>query len=180
MSPGSTQTSQNLGGSPTADKQCSFGDTRVFFFVALTRGVFGVKVFLPETQFPGETPGGARTIVNHLPGLLRKMLGSGAKLPRTIFSDRGPGFYHRRWGTITGDYASACRSVGCTPWAGSNSKEGPRAQPPDIGDVLLHETAVSWLRREEIKDTAEKATGRDSANVSEAHRGSGQQDQQRV
>ena len=109
------------------------------------------------------------------------MLGSGAKLPRTLFFDRGPGFYHRSWGTITGDYESACRSVGFTPWAGSNSKEGPRAQPPDIGDVLLHETAVSWLRREEEKkDTAEKAMGRDSANVSEAHRGSCQQDQQRV
>ena len=65
------------------------------------------------------------------------------------FSDRGPGFYHRKWGTITGDYETACRSAGFTPWAGTNSKEGPRAQPPDIGDVLLHETAISWLRREE-------------------------------
>ena len=48
MSPGSVQKSPNLGGSHTADKQCSFGDTRVFFFVALTRGVLGVKVFMPK------------------------------------------------------------------------------------------------------------------------------------
>ncbi len=151
MSPGSLQASQNLGGSSTADKQCSYGDTRVFFFVALTRGVFGVKVFTKDGEFPGETPQGARLLVNNLPGLLRKMLGPQAKMPRTIFSDRGPGFYHRKWGTITGDYESACRSENFKPWAGSNSKAGPRAQPPDIGDVLLHETAIAWLRRQEEK-----------------------------
>ena len=52
-------------------------------------------------------------------------------------------------GTITGDYETACRAGGFKPWAGTNSKKGPRAQPRDIGDVLLHETAISWLRREE-------------------------------
>ena len=26
---------------------------------------------------------------------------------------------------------------------------GPRAQPPDVADVVLHETAISWLRVEE-------------------------------
>ena len=85
MSPGSAHKSLNLGGSHTADKQCSFGDTRVFFFVAVTRGVFGVKVFLPKDAFPGETPGGARVLVKQLPALLQKMLGPGAKLPRTFF-----------------------------------------------------------------------------------------------
>ena len=46
-------------------------------------------------------------------------------------------------------FESACRELGFKPWAGSNSKRGPRAQPPDLADVLLHETAVSWLRRQE-------------------------------
>ena len=149
ISPGSTASSVNLGGSSTADKQCGFGDTRVFFFVALTRGVLGIKVFSTQGVFPGETPEGAGLLVRHLPALLKTMLGSGARLPRTIFSDRGPGFFHRKWGTITGDYESACRECGFQPWAGTNSKKGPRAQPRDIGDVLLHETAISWLRREE-------------------------------
>ena len=151
MSVGSTQSSENLGGSSTAEKQCGFGDTRVFFFVALTRGVFGLKVFSTPGQFPGETPDGARILVNHLEPLLNKMLGTDAKKPRTLFSDRGPGFYHRKWGTITGDYEAACRTCGFKPWAGTNAKKGDRAQPPDIGDVLLHETTVSWLRSEEAK-----------------------------
>lgn len=151
MSPGSMAASPNLGGTAMADKQRSFGDTRVFLCVALTRGVFGVKVFTREGEFPGETPDGARIMVRHLPALLTKMLGRAAKLPRTIFSDRGPGFFHRKWGTITGDFETACRECGFKPWAGTNAKKGPRAQPRDIGDVLLHETAISWLRREEEK-----------------------------
>ena len=151
ISPGSAALSVNMGGSATADKQCSFGDTRVFFVVALTRGVFGVKVFSKKGTFPGETPEGAGLLVSHLPELLKKMLGPAARLPRTSFSDRGPGFFHRKWGTITCDYECACREYGFKPWAGTNSKKGPHAQPRDIGDVLLHETAISWLRREEEK-----------------------------
>ena len=85
--------------------------------------------------------------MERLPGLLDEMLGCSSKKPRTLFTDRGPGFYHRRWGTITGDYESACREHGFKPWAGTNSKRGPRAQPPDVADFLLHETTVSWLRR---------------------------------
>ena len=87
--------------------------------------------------------------MERLPCALDKMLGRSAKKPRTLFTDRGPGFYHRRWGTITGDHESACREHGFKPWAGTNSKKGPRAQPPDLADVLLHETAVSWLRSQE-------------------------------
>ena len=147
MSPGSRNDSANLGGTPLADKQCSVGDTRVYFLVALTRGVLGVHVF--DADFPGESPAGAGLLVAALPPLLRKMLGSSDRHPRTIVSDRGPGFYHGRWGTITGDYEHACRVHGFKPWCGTNSKEGPRAQPADVGDVLLHETSVSWLRRAE-------------------------------
>ena len=108
-------------------------------------------MFSKKGALPGETPEGAGLLVSHLPELLKKMLGPTARLPRTMFSDRGPGFFHRKWGTITGDYECACREYGFKPWAGTNSKKGPHAQPRDIGDVLLHETATSWLRREEEK-----------------------------
>ena len=149
MSPGSVEKSVNLGGSVTADKQCGYGSTRVYFGVVLSRGALGVVVFTDVEHFPGETPEGARILVERLPGVLDRMLGRAAKQPHILFTDRGPGFYHRRWGTITGDYESACREHGFKPWAGTNSKRGPRAQPPDLADVLLHETAVSWLRSQE-------------------------------
>ena len=117
--------------------------------MVLSRGALGVVVFTDVEHFPGETPEGARILVERLPGVLDRMLGRAAKQPHILFTDRGPGFYHRRWGTITGDYESACREHGFKPWAGTNSKRGPRAQPPDLADVLLHETAVSWLRSQE-------------------------------
>ena len=81
--------------------------------------------------------------MRHLPALLKTMLGSGARLPRTIFSDRGPGFFHRKWGTITGDYESACRECGFQPWAGTNSK-APRAQPRDIGEEENTRPCTPW------------------------------------
>ena len=151
VSPGSSCASASVAGSHTADKQCGFGDTRVFFGVAMTRGVLGVVVFTDTGMFPGESPEGARLLVGRLPQLLNHMLGETTKKPRTLFTDKGPGFYHRRWGTITGDYESALRMHGFKTWAGSNALHGPRAQPRDIGDVLLHETAISWLRRREEK-----------------------------
>ena len=156
MSQGASSSSLNLGGSATADKQCGFGDKRVFFGACLCRGVFGVVVFGEADGFPGETPVGAGMLVAKLRALLKKMLGSGTPIPRTIFSDRGPGFYHRSWGTITGDYESACKEHGFSPWQGTNSKQGPHAQPRDIPDVLLHETAISWLRRGEERTRPKK------------------------
>ena len=74
------------------------------------------------------------------------MLGRGAAKPRTIVSDRGPGFFHRYWGTITGDYEAAIKRNGFVTLVGSNATEGPGKQPADIADVLLHETAISWLK----------------------------------
>ena len=67
-------------------------------------------------------------------------------MPRTISTDRGPGFYHRAQGTVTSDFAEACQRLGCKLWAGLDSKRGDHAQPPDIADVLLHAAAVSWIR----------------------------------
>ena len=155
MSPDAAGKSENLGGSKTAEKQASWGDTRVWFMAVLTRGRFGVRVFTDVDEFPGETPRGVGIMVDRLPALLRRMLGPEAALPRTIFTDRGPGFFHQSHGTITSDYDAACRRHGFKPWAGSDSKRGPRAQPPDISDVLLHETAMAWLRERLYRSTAE-------------------------
>ena len=149
MSPGAAASSVNMGGSDTAEKQCSFGDTRVYWGVVLARGVLGATVFTHaagQDAYPGETPEGMRQFVSRLPEMLDQMLGHETAKPRTIFSDRGPGFYHRALGTITGEYETACREHNFRPLAGNNSKQGPHAQPPDIADVLLHETAIAWMR----------------------------------
>ena len=45
---------------------------------------------------------------------------------------------------------------GGSAWAGANPRIGARAQPPDIADVLLHETAIAGLRELIFKSTPVK------------------------
>ena len=91
MSPGSREKSVNVGGSTTADKQCGYGSMRVYFGVVLTRGMLGVIVFTDKEEFPGETPAGAKLLVECLPDTLRGMLGHSTRKPLLLFTDRGPG-----------------------------------------------------------------------------------------
>ena len=70
------------------------------------------------------------------------MLGQGEALPRVICSDRGPGFYQSSTGHIVGAYKEAAKQHGFRPYAGDDAS----LQPPDIPDVLLHETAVASAR----------------------------------
>ena len=56
--------------------------------------------------------------------------------------DRGPGMYQGSTGTIVDAYREALARHGFRPFAGENALW----QPPDIPDVLLHETVASWVR----------------------------------
>ena len=51
-------------------------------------------------------------------------------------------------------YDFICHKLKFTPFAGSNAKFGERAQPAEIGDVLLHETAIAWIRERIQKSNA--------------------------
>ena len=81
-------------------------------------------------------------MVNELPSLLKKMLGRQTPMPRTIFTDRGPGFYQASSGTIVAAYKGALSQNKFIAFVGDEAKW----QPPDLPDVLLHETAVAWVR----------------------------------
>ena len=118
--------------------------TRVFYFVAMTKGVYAAHAFT-SCQHRSENQALAADCVRQLPRMLGRMLGGDAPMPCTLFSDRGPGFYHRRYGTATGDYDAMRSRHGFELWAGTNALAGPHRQPPDLADVLLHETANAWL-----------------------------------
>jgi hypothetical protein len=119
------------------------------------RGKVGTYTFTDVESFPGESQAGAALCVEQLPGLLRRMLGRDVPKPRTLFTDRGPGFYNMRYGTVTGDYEGACRRHGFQLWAGTNATEGPRAQPGDLADIFPHETVTAWVRARLVKSAAE-------------------------
>ena len=86
---------------------------------------------------------GQAQMVKRLPKILKKMLGNDETWASTVFTDRGPGFYWPLQGTICPKYLEALTECGFTPWAGEHAKW----QPPDIPDLLLHETVVAWIRK---------------------------------
>ena len=66
----------------------------------------------------------------------------GARPPRILFTDRGNGFYNAGTGAITDKYRQALRQHGLEAFFGSDAS----VQPGKLQEVMLHETAVAWLR----------------------------------
>ena len=88
-----------------------------------------------------QTGHGMAEFVHRLPGILRKRLVA-QPMPKVVVTDRGPGFFQASSGTIVAAYKEALDTCGFRPFAGEEAKW----QPPDIPDVLLHETVVPWVR----------------------------------
>lgn len=148
--------SRNLRPSPQAGKQCRWGDKRVWWFMVLTQGKLHIEVMGDGWRQNGI---GMATMVNRLPRVLGRMLkDSDAARPSILSTDRGPGLYHPSQGSITPEYAEACEANGFETWAGDHATW----QPPDIPDMLLHETAISWVRKylryNPVKFTNDKVT----------------------
>ena len=87
------------------------------------------------------TGGGLAAFVQRLPGIMRRMLGITARVPKIVFTDRGTGMYTPQ-GFIVRDYEFALSDVGLQPFWGADATP----QAPDMPDVLLHETAVGMFR----------------------------------
>ena len=131
--------SHNMGPSRFAGKQCQNGDRKVWWFIILSRGRVHVEIMEDGWKQGGA---GMANFVEKLDGCLRKMLGKDVALPRVVASDRGPGFYAGSSGQIVRLYRQALDDAGFRPFAGNDAS----MQPPDIPDVLPHETAVGWIR----------------------------------
>ena len=102
-----------------------------------------------------QTGEGMAALVDKLEAILRSMLGNPAQLPRVLFSDRGPGFYQSSTGHIVGAYHKALTTTSFRPYAGVDASH----QPPDIPDVLPHETVAGWARSYMVKRPLRKGQG---------------------
>ena len=67
--------------------------------------------------------------------------------PSIVFVDRGAGFYVPNGGYITHKFKAALEEAELKAYYGDNAA----AQPGNMQDVLLHETAVSWIRHRETR-----------------------------
>jgi hypothetical protein len=139
-SDGSQTYSANLRGNDSVLKQNSWDTERIWWAPFLVRGKLHVEV-LPSS-FPGEVPEGAAVLVDLIPRVVAARFPNDAK-PRVVFTDRGKGFYHPSTAQITPAYHAALQRHGLRPFAGENAAD----QPASLGDVLLHETAVAWIRK---------------------------------
>ena len=76
-----------------------------------------------------------------LPGVLARRFPNESQ-PKVVMTDRGQGFFHGSTGKIAPEYKAALDAAGLRAFQGECAVD----QPGRGGDVLLHETAVGWLR----------------------------------
>ncbi len=104
------------------------------------RGKLHVEVF--DNDYPGETPEGAEILVGRARGAVNKRFQGDAVKPEFLMVDRGRGFYNIATGKITQKYKDAVQAHGFTNLMGDDAK----VQPGHMQEILLHETAVAWIR----------------------------------
>ena len=113
----------------------------------LCKGKLHVDVF--EPNFPGEKPEGAQRLVEKVRSAVNVRFQAEASKPNILFTDRGRGFYNPGSGAITDEYKAALSDNSFRAILGDYAAE----QPGSLQDVLLHETAVSWLRHRLSRST---------------------------
>ena len=96
-----------------------------------------------DAEIPGETEAGAALLVPKVRAAVNKRFQNGASQPKTIWVDRGKGFYQPATGKITVAYKKALAAHGFQAALGDDAS----IQPGRLQEMMLHETAVSWMRR---------------------------------
>jgi hypothetical protein len=119
------------------------------WFPTLVRGKLHLEL-LP-VDFPGETGEGAALLVEKVRAALNVRFPQGPK-PRMLFVDRGKGFYARSTAKITPPFKAALRQHHLTAFMGDDAG----AQPGTLAQLLLHETAVAWVRARQTITTPKK------------------------
>ena len=98
-------------------------------------------ILLPE-DFAGDDPAGALPLVARVRGALNVRF-PGCRPPRVLFTDRGRGFYNTGTGKITDEYRDALTAHALTAFMADDASR----QPGSLQELMLHETAVAWVRR---------------------------------
>lgn len=115
MSQNSRRYSRNLRASSYAGKQKQWADKRAWWILILTRG----RVILELMPIDWEQTGpGVADVIDDLPRWLQNRFGTSRRLPKILFTDRGPGFYQASSGTIVAAYKEALARNGFKAFAG--------------------------------------------------------------
>ena len=137
--------SQNLRGKQEALKQNSWDTIRVWWAPVLARGKLHIEIF--DEDFPGEVPAGGAILVEKVRAALNIRFRSDA--PGVLFVDRGKGFYDPGTGKIVPAFRIALRDNELKAFWGDDASP----QPGNLQEMMLHETAVSWMRHRLLLST---------------------------
>jgi len=137
--------SQNLRGKKEALKQKSWDTIRVWWAPVLARGKLHIEIF--DEDFPGEVPAGGAILVEKVRAALNVRFRSDA--PSVLYVDRGKGFYDPGTGKIVPAFKQALRDNQLKAFWGDDAS----AQPGNLQEMMLHETAVSWMRHRLVLST---------------------------
>ena len=118
----------------------SWDTVKIWWAPILTRGKLHVEIL--DTEFPGEAQEGASILVSKVRAAINVRFQGGATQPDTIWTDRGKGFYSPCTGGITAGYKEALRTHHFKPAMGEDAS----IQPGSLQELMLHETAVAWIR----------------------------------
>ena len=130
----------NLKRSRTPLRQATWETVRLWWAPILVKGKLHIE-FLGGKGFPGETEAGAAQLVHAVKaGLMKRFPTSEA--PSIVFVDRGKGFFDISSGRITHGFKSALRECGLRAYWGDDASR----QPGALQEIMLHETAVRWIR----------------------------------
>ena len=130
--------SQNLRGKQEALKQKSWDTIRVWWAPVLARGKLHIEIF--DEDFPGEVPAGGVLLVEKVRAALNIRFRTDA--PSVLYVDRGRVFYHPGTGKIVPSFKQALHDNELRAFWGDDAF----AQPGNLQELMLHETAVSWMR----------------------------------
>lgn len=135
--------SKNLQGDKKVFKQQSHGTIKVWWAPILTRGKLHIEIL--GEKFPGDKAKGAAPLISKVRHAVNARC-RGDDQPSILFTDRGGAFYTLN-GHMKKEYKAALQEHSFTAFAGENASH----QPGKLGDFLLHETTVSWIRERERK-----------------------------
>ena len=153
----SQQHSATLRAPKGALKMKSTDTIKVWFLPVLARGKFHLELF--PADFPCETEAGAHIMVAKVRAILNVRFPAG-DAPRTLFTDRGNGFYVPYSGRITDGYRTALRDHGLKSFMGPDAS----VQPGCLQELMLHETAMAWVR-ERLKKTVPRSPWDESVDA---------------
>ena len=144
-SQGTKKDSAKLKGNKASLKQKSHDSIKIWWAPVLARGK--LHVIILGDGFVGEATEGVAELVAQVRAAINIRF-PGDDQPDILFVDRGVGFWNPNGGMITREFKAAVEESGFQTFYGDDGWK----QPGKLADVLLHETAVAWIRKKPLAE----------------------------